>query len=80
MQRTVLHDRQEESSEAKARWFQSLSVAERMDMLCAFTDMILSANPRISEQKDAEPVEGRVRVLTLSTGKCMPHTPKEATQ
>ena len=65
MQKAVLHDRQEESIEAKARWFQSLSIVERMDMLCAFTDLILSANPRILEQKDAEPVEGRIRVLTL---------------
>ena len=64
MQKAVLHDRQEESIEAKARWFQSLSIVERMDMLCAFTDLILSANPRILEQKDAEPVEGRIRVLT----------------
>ena len=67
MKKAVLYDRQEESIEAKARWFQSLTIVERMDMLCAFTDMILRVNPGIMEQKDAEPVEGRVRVLTMST-------------
>jgi len=62
--RTVIYDRQEESIEAKARWFQSLSLAERMDMLCWFTDLMLMANPKIMEQKDAQPLAGRVRVLT----------------
>lgn len=62
--RTVIHDRQEESIEAKARWFQSLSLAERMDMLCWFTDLMLAANPKIVEQKDAQPLAGRIRVLT----------------
>ena len=63
---TVGHDWQEETIEAKARWFQSLSLTERMDLLCWFTDLILSANPRIVEQKDAQPVTGRIRVLTTA--------------
>lgn len=62
--RSVSHDWQEESGEAKARWFQSLSLKERMDMLCWFTDMVLSANPSIVEQKDAKSIAGRVLVLT----------------
>ncbi|MBE2199660.1 MAG: hypothetical protein IAE79_13680 [Anaerolinea sp.] len=62
---TISHTRQEETPEAKARWFQSLPLSERMELLCMFTDMILSANPRIMEQKDAQPVAGRVRVLSL---------------
>jgi hypothetical protein len=64
MKPTVSHGWGEETLEAKARWFQSLTLAERMDMLCWFTDLILSANPRIVEQKNAEPVAGRVLVLT----------------
>ena len=60
----VSHGRREESQEAKARWFQSLTLAERMEMLCSFTDMILGVNPRIVEQKDAQPIAGRVRVLS----------------
>jgi hypothetical protein len=33
-------------------------------LLCQYTDMILAVNPRIVEQKDAQPVRGRVLVLT----------------
>ena len=60
----ISHDRQEETIEAKARWFQSLSLEERMDLLCFFTDLILENNPDILEQKDAQPIPGRVRVLS----------------
>jgi len=60
----ISHDRQEETIEAKARWFQSLSLAERMDVLCFFTDLILANNPQVVEQKDAQPVAGRIRVVT----------------
>jgi hypothetical protein len=35
-----------------------------MELLCSFTDLILSNNPDIVEQKDAQPVPGRVLVLT----------------
>ena len=62
--KTISHDRQEEAIEAKARWFQSLSLSERMELLCAFTDLILAINPKIMEQKDAQPIEGRVHVVS----------------
>jgi len=64
MNPSISHDRQEETIEAKARWFQSLSLAERMEIFCAYTDLILSVNPKIVEQKDAQPIAGRVRVLS----------------
>ena len=60
----ISHDRQEETLEAKARWFQSLPLSERMDLLCFFTDLILGSNPQIVEQKDAQPIAGRIRVLS----------------
>jgi uncharacterized protein (DUF1919 family) len=63
MEMSIVHERQEETPEAKAKWFQSLSLAERMELFCAFTDMILDANPQIVERKDAQPIEGRVLVL-----------------
>lgn len=62
----VSHDFSEETPEAKARWFQSLSLQERMEILCEFTDMILSVNPNIVERKDAKPVAGRILVLSQS--------------
>jgi hypothetical protein len=64
MEIKVSHDRKEESIEAKARWFQSLSIEERAELLCQFTDMMLEINPNIVEQKDAQPIAGRVLVLT----------------
>lgn len=63
---SISHNRKDETLEAKARWFQSLTLAERMDMLCMFTDLMLSANPKIVEKHNAEPVEGRIRVLSAS--------------
>lgn len=61
---SISHDRQEETPEAKARWFQSLSLSERMDLFCAFTELILANNPKIVEQRDAQSVTGRIRILS----------------
>jgi hypothetical protein len=62
---SISHSRSDETIEAKARWFQSLSLSERMDMLCAFTDLALSANPALQERKPhAQPVAGRIQVLS----------------
>ena len=63
---SVTHDRAEETPEAKALWFQSLPLAERMDMLCYFTDLALSVNPGLQERKDAQSLTGRIRVLTAT--------------
>jgi hypothetical protein len=59
----ISHGYQEETIEEKARWFQSLSLQERMDLFCEYTDLILELNPKIMEEKDAEPIAGRVLVL-----------------
>jgi len=64
MEKGISHQRTEETPEAKARWFQSLSIAERMQLLCSFTELALSSNPRIAEQKDAQPIKGRIRVVS----------------
>ena len=74
MDRSISHDRQQETMESKARWCQSLSLAERMEMLRLFTDLILSANPEIVKRKDAQPIAGRVRVLTGPGGMGVPLT------
>jgi hypothetical protein len=66
MNATVTHDRAEETIEAKALWFRSLTLDERMEMLCAFTELFLMTNPKIVEQRNAEPIEGRVLVLTAA--------------
>lgn len=60
----VSDDRSEETPEAKARWFHSLPMSERMELLCAFTDLALAANPDLMERKAAQPFEGRTQVLS----------------
>jgi len=64
MDKAVSHDREEETPKAKARWFQSLSLSERMELLCSFTDLVLTNNPKIVEQKHAQSTSGRIRVLS----------------
>lgn len=64
MLNTISHNRSDENLESKARWFQSLSLLERMDMLCFFTDLILENNPKIVEKKNAQPTWGSFRVLS----------------
>ncbi len=64
MKPTVSHGWTEKTPEAKARWFQSLSVAERMEVFCAFADLALTIHPELAVKKDARPVEGRIRVLS----------------
>lgn len=61
----ISHNRDDESPEAKARWFQSLSLEERMAYLCEMTDLILANNPDIANARDAQPPRKGVRVLEL---------------
>ncbi len=66
MKGTVRHDRAFETAEAKALWFRSLSLRDRMEILCSFTDLALEVNPRLKDMKHVEPIEGRIQVLTAS--------------
>jgi len=59
----ISHSFEGESKEAKARWFQSLSLEERMKIFVNYTDLILGINPSITEKKDAKPVKGRILVV-----------------
>ena len=60
----VSHDRADESPESKARWFQSLPLSERMEMLCEFTDLALALNPRLADRDHAQPVGRRIQILS----------------
>jgi hypothetical protein len=64
MNKTVSHDRSDETIEAKVRWFRSLPLSERMEMLCSFTDLALTLNPKLPEHRDAQQTKGRIRVLS----------------
>jgi len=67
MKKRISHNRSDETPEAKARWFQSLTLEERMDLLCEFTDLILTVNPKIAESKDVTSTSGRVRILSKNS-------------
>jgi hypothetical protein len=60
---SVTHDWSEESPEAKARWFQSLTVEDRMELLVEFTNLALHFHPEMARGRDARPIAGRVQVL-----------------
>lgn len=78
MRKSVSHDRDNESLEAKARWFQSLSLAERMDLLCEFTDLALENNPRVAEVGRAQSSSERIRVLSLDDVRVLELGPEES--
>jgi len=63
----VSHDRADEDLVAKARWFQSLTQEERIELFCEFTEMIFENNPGIAERpKPDDPApSARVRILSL---------------
>ena len=60
----ISHDFKDETIEAKVRWFRSLPVTERMEMLCAFTDLALELNPDLTGKKDAQSIKGRIQILS----------------
>ena len=64
MTKGISHDREEESIESKARWFQSLSLSERMELLCSFTDLALEINPKLPELKDDQQTKKRIRIIS----------------
>jgi hypothetical protein len=65
MNPSISHDLGDETLEAKARWFQSLSLDERMNVFVEMMDIIIGVNPDILKARDAQPIPGRVRVVTL---------------
>ena len=62
----ISHNFTDETIEAKVRWFRTLPLSERMEMLCNFTDLALEINPDLAGIEDAEPNKGRVRILSAT--------------
>ena len=60
----ISHDFKDESIEAKVRWFRALTLSERMEILCNYTDLALELNPDLAGKKDAQSIKGRVRILS----------------
>lgn len=66
MKSQISHDRNDETIEAKVKWFRTLNLSERMDMLCAFTDFALELNPQLPDKKYAQQIKGRFQILSAS--------------
>ncbi|HEV7474227.1 MAG TPA: hypothetical protein VGN90_09260 [Pyrinomonadaceae bacterium] len=66
MTESVSHSFADESMAAKAKWFRTLSIEDRMNMLIEFTNLILENNPEVAKKKHARPASDRVRVLELA--------------
>jgi hypothetical protein len=66
MNSKISHDRSDETIEAKVKWFRSLSLSERMDTLCAYTDLALELNPRLPDKKHAQQTKGRIQILSAA--------------
>jgi hypothetical protein len=64
MKKEISHNRSDETIEAKTRWFRSLPLSERMEILCSFTDLALEANPKLPDVKDAEQVKRGIRIVS----------------
>ena len=61
---SISNDRADESWEAKALWFRSLSLEARMAVFSDLTELILSQQPDVIWNKShPEPVPGRIQVL-----------------
>ena len=64
MNKSVSHTFADESIEAKAAWFRTLSVEERMNVLIEVTNLIFENNPEVVNKKHARPASDRIRVLS----------------
>lgn len=61
---SISHSRDDETLEAKARWFGSLSIDERIDVFNEITELILEVQPDLIRKKPhAQPIPGRIQVL-----------------
>jgi hypothetical protein len=59
----ISYSKSDLTPEAKANWFQSLSLDKRMDLLCELTDLILAVNPKILDSKNDATASVHVRLL-----------------
>jgi hypothetical protein len=62
----ISHNPKDETIEAKVRWFRSLSLSERMNIFCSFTDLALNINPQLPDKKHVEQTEGRIQIITAA--------------
>jgi len=65
MDARVFRGFEHETLEAKARWFRSLNVEERLSQMSAYYDLAVALNPKLREGTDDHRPGAVVRVLSL---------------
>jgi hypothetical protein len=65
MELGISFDRSEESLAAKARWFQKLSIEERLEYLDEFYELAVSRNPDLPKKRIVNSTTGRIQILSL---------------
>jgi hypothetical protein len=60
---SISYNFESESLESKSKWFKSLSMEDRMQIFCEYTDIAFALNPNIAEKRDAQSITGRIQVL-----------------
>lgn len=66
MNAALSHDRNDETIESKTIWFRSLSLADRMELLCSYTDLALTVNPKLQELRRAQSASGRIQIISAT--------------
>jgi hypothetical protein len=61
----VVHGFDHESLEAKASWFRTLSIPERLQRLSEMYELAIALNPRLREGQDAQRAATSVLILEL---------------
>ncbi len=62
----ISHNRSDETIEAKVKWFRTLNLSERMELLCAYTDLTLELNPQLPDKKHAQPSKRRIQIISAA--------------
>lgn len=64
----ISHHREDGDVIAQSHRFKTLSVEQRLELLCEWTDFCLELNPALALKKHAQPIPGRVQVFTAEQG------------
>ncbi len=68
MKRSISHSFKAETPEAKARWYQSLPLAKRMEVFNEYTKMLLVMNPKLAKRRNAGKTKADILVLRKARG------------
>ena len=61
--KSISHDRAEETLEAKARWFSTLTMEQRLAQFAEYYDLALRLNPGILNANDVPAPSERVQII-----------------